>query len=109
MDICINELSLTGQYTSEDECIEKGLFPIIELLRQMEQDSCSLYKTYSLYNSVATVSGTTLHDILVGKLTRQRDEIRRLKLLFPDYSLIPIGKILRSIKPKIPILSAKRL
>ena len=82
MDICINELSLTGQYTSEDECIEKGLFPIIELLRQMEQDSCSLYKTYSLYNSVATVSGTTLHDILVGKLTRQRDEIRRLKLLF---------------------------
>ena len=47
MDICINELSLTGQYTSEDECIEKGLFPIIELLRQMEQDSCSLYKTYS--------------------------------------------------------------
>lgn len=82
MDICINELSLAGQFASEDECIQKGLFPLIEILRQIEQSPCLLYKTYSLYSCVATITGGTLHDILVGKQTRQRDEIRRLKLLF---------------------------
>lgn len=81
VDVCMNELSLNGQYTSVDECIQKGVFPVIEVLRCMEQASWQLHKSRSLYLQIVTSSGVTLYDVLVGHKTRQKDEIRRFKLL----------------------------
>lgn len=79
--ICMNELSLSGQYVSVEECIKKGVFGIVEVLRCIEQSSCLLYKSNSLYLRVVTSSGDTLYDVLVGHKTRQKDEVRRLKIL----------------------------
>lgn len=72
---------MTGQYATQEECIRKGIFPMIEILREIEHSSSTLYKTYSLYTCKATNKGDTLHDILINSRTRSRDEVRRFKLL----------------------------
>lgn len=81
IEVCINELSLSGQYASVEECINKGIFGVVEVLRCIERSSCLLYKSNSLYLRLVTPSGVTLYDVLVGYKTRQKDEIRRLKIL----------------------------
>lgn len=80
MEICINEWSLTGQYTSEQEYIDKGLFPVIEVLRSMESSPYQCYIISTLYGCYVTPTHT-LYRILTDTKSRQSDEIRRFKSL----------------------------
>lgn len=81
MDICINELSLTGQYASKEDCVDRGISPMVGVIRRLEE-SCDivLYKHTSLYQRMATNSDT-LHALLTGNFSREKDEIRKFKLL----------------------------
>lgn len=80
MDICINELSLSGQYTSEQEYIEKGLFPMVEVLRGMDSSPYECYMISTLYGCHITPTDT-LYSLLTASKLRQSDEIRRFKSL----------------------------
>lgn len=80
MDICLNEWSLEGQFASETECLEQAVYPLLDVLRRMERAAHVLYKTYTLYERRVTPS-VTLHALLTGCTSRDRDELRRLKTL----------------------------
>lgn len=80
MEVCINELSLTGQYTSKDNFVKEGIYPVLEVLKLLESESnIDLYKTYSLYQRKIT-STDTLLSILSGQQSRKDDEIRKFKV-----------------------------
>jgi len=78
MEILINELSLSGQFQSIENFIEAGLRPFIKVLNDIDFQSNSLYKKYDFYSSKIT-SQHTIHDTLIGIVSRQYDEIRKFK------------------------------
>lgn len=80
MDILLNELSLSGQYASREEFVEKILLSLIRVLEEIrEQDYPTLvYKNEKFYLSKVT-STDTIHDILVGDLSRQYPSIKKYK------------------------------
>jgi len=81
MEILINELSLSGQFDSIDHFIESGLRPFIKALNDIDFQSCLLYKKYDFYSAKITMQHS-IHDILIGVISRQYDEIRKLKSQF---------------------------
>jgi hypothetical protein len=78
MDILINELSLEGQFPTVTDFIYKGLNPFITVLDEIAALDYILLKKYDLYNSMIT-EDKTLHDILIGRISREYDQIRKLK------------------------------
>ena len=81
MEILINELSLSGQFDSIDHFIKSGLRPFIKVLNDIDFQSNLLYKKYDFYSAKITLQHS-IHDILTGVISRQYDEIRKLKLQF---------------------------
>ena len=79
MEILINELSLNGQFASDEQFIGNALPPLISLLREVDYNKDLLLKKHDFFASKITAN-TTIYDIIVGNISRQYDEIRRLKL-----------------------------
>lgn len=79
MDILINELSLTGQFDSVEQFVTNALHPLISLLNEVDYSHDLLYKRYDFYNTSVTKTNT-IHDVLIGSISRQYDEIRKFKI-----------------------------
>ncbi|MDR0321286.1 MAG: hypothetical protein LBI28_07265 [Treponema sp.] len=78
-EVLINELSLTGQFNSVDEFITGGaLLKFNAILNEIKGPDVLLYKNYQFFESMTT-DGISIHDILVGTISRQYDEIRKMK------------------------------
>jgi len=77
-EILINELSLTGQFNSVYEFITGALFKFISLLKEIKGTNVLLYKNRLFYNSKIT-GDTTIKNIMLGVISRQYDEIRKMK------------------------------
>jgi len=77
-EILINELSLNGQFNSVNEFIEGALIKFNALLTEIKGSNVLLYKNFVFYKSKITVD-KTIHYILVDTISRQYDEIRKMK------------------------------
>jgi hypothetical protein len=78
-EILINELSLSGQFNSVEDFISCGaLTQFNSLLNEIKGCDVLLYKNHSFYNSMITKE-ISIHTILVGSISRQYDEIRKMK------------------------------
>jgi hypothetical protein len=78
-EILINELSLTGQFNSVDDFICGGfLAQFVSILNEMKGTNVLLYKKNNFYESMIT-KNITIYNILVETISRQYDEIRKLK------------------------------
>ena len=79
MDILMNELSLSGQYASREFFVEQILPSLIEVLDEVQNLSkATIYKNQQFYLSKVTRTDN-IHDILIGKLSRQYPSIRKFK------------------------------
>ena len=78
MELLINELSLKGQFNSIEEFINIALPPLLSVLKDTDSSRDLLYKKYDFYSSLVTPQNT-LHDVVVGPISRQYDEIRKFK------------------------------
>ena len=79
MEILLNELSLSGQYASREIFVEEILPSLIEVLDEVQKLSkATIYKSQKFFSSKVTKTDT-IHDILVGKLSRQYPSIRKIK------------------------------
>ncbi len=78
MDVLINELSLEGQYLTVNEFLSEGLFAFINVLDEISVSDHTLLKKYDFYSSKIT-EVKTLHDILLGSISREYDQIRKFK------------------------------
>lgn len=78
MEILFNELSLTGQFASREQFVNDALPPLIALLNEIDSSTNVFYKKQDFYTSLVT--GTdSIHDILVGSISRQYKEVLRFK------------------------------
>jgi len=77
-EILINELSLNGQFNSVNEFINGALIKFNALLNEIKGPNVLLYKNHLFYESKIT-GDTTIYNILVGTISRQYDEIRKMK------------------------------
>lgn len=82
MDILLNELSLSGQYDSREIFVEEILPTLIGVLDEIQELSkATIYKNQQFYSSKVTRTDT-IHDILVGNLSRQYPGLRKIKRQF---------------------------
>lgn len=82
MEILLNELSLSGQHASREIFVEEILPTLIEVLYEIQELSeAVIYKNEEFYLSKVTREDT-IHDILVGKLSRQYPSLRKIKRQF---------------------------
>ena len=82
MDILLNELSLSGQYDSREIFVEKILPTLIGVLDEIQElFKATIYKNQQFYSSKVTRTDT-IHDILVGNLSRQYPGLRKIKRQF---------------------------
>ena len=80
MDILLNELSLSGQYASREIFVEEILPTLIGVLEEIQKlFNATIYRNQEFYLSKVT-STDTIHDILVGDLSRQYPSLRKIKL-----------------------------
>jgi len=77
-DILINELSLNGQYNTVYEFIDSALLKFNTLLNEIKGPNVLLYKKHTFFESKIT-GNTTIYDVLIGAISRQYDEIRKMK------------------------------
>jgi len=77
-EILINELSLDGQFNSVHEFIDGALMKFNALLNEIKGPNVLLYKNHAFYESKIT-GDTTIYNILIGAISRQYDEIRKMK------------------------------
>jgi hypothetical protein len=78
-EILINELSLSGQFISADDFIRNALIRFASLLNEIKGVDVLLYKKYDFFQSMVT-KNISVHDIIFGVISRQYDEIRKMKL-----------------------------
>ncbi len=79
MDILLNELSLSGQYASREIFVEEILPSLIEVLDEIQKlFKATIYKNQQFYSSKVT-NADTIHDILVGDLSRQYPSLKKIK------------------------------
>ena len=78
MDILINELSLDGQYSTVNEFLSEGLSAFINVLDEISITNHILLKKYDFYRTRITKK-INFHDILVGNISREYDQIRKFK------------------------------
>ncbi len=82
MDILLNELSLSGQYASREIFVEQILPSLIDVLDEIQNLSkATIYKSQQFYSSKVTKTDT-IHDILVGNLSKQYPSLRKIKRQF---------------------------
>lgn len=75
----MNELSLSGQYASREIFVEEILPYLIKILDEIQNLSdATIYKSQQFHSSRVGETDT-IHDILVGKLSRQYPSIRKFK------------------------------
>jgi hypothetical protein len=77
-EILINELSLNGQFKSVCDFIDGALIKFNVLLNEIKGPNVLLYKNHAFYESKIT-GDATIYNILVGAISRQYDEIRKMK------------------------------
>ncbi|MDL2312813.1 hypothetical protein LJC68_08055 [Bacteroidales bacterium OttesenSCG-928-B11] len=81
MEILLNELSLSGQFVSEDDFVKQGLTPFVTLISTIKEHPGNIIlKRQDFWQSKVTAR-ETIHDIFVGKSSRINDEIRKSKTL----------------------------
>ncbi len=79
MDILLNELSLSGQYDSREIFVEEILPTLIGVFDEIQElFNATIYKNQEFYSSKVTRTDT-IHDILVGDLSRQYPSLRKIK------------------------------
>ena len=79
MDILLNELSLSGQYASREIFVEEILPTLIRVLDEIQKlFKATIYKNYEFHLSKVTKTDT-IHDILLGDLSRQYPSLRKFK------------------------------
>ncbi len=79
MQILLNELSLTGQFSDHNAFLKNGLLPLLAVFKEMQAlSSLLLLKKSDVWNRMVT-SDCTLHAMLVSSEFRKSDEFRRLK------------------------------
>jgi hypothetical protein len=78
MEILVNELSLTGQFSDIPCFIDGALLQFVAVLNEFDSNKDGLYKKLDFYASPVTCD-VSVHDILVGKYSRQYDAIRKFK------------------------------
>jgi hypothetical protein len=89
MDILMNELSLSGQYASREIFVEEILPSLIKILDEIQNlFNATIYKSQQFHSSRVTETDT-IHDILIGNLSRQYPSIKKFKtqllsILFAD-------------------------
>ena len=82
MDILLNELSLSGQHASREIFVEEILPTLIGVLDEIQElFKATIYKNQQFYSSKVTRTDT-IHDILVGDLSRQYPSLRKIKRQF---------------------------
>lgn len=82
MDILLNELSLSGQYASREIFVEEILPTLIGVLDEIQKlFKATIYKNHEFYLSKVTKTDT-IHDILLGDLSRQYPSLRKIKRQF---------------------------
>lgn len=75
----MNEHSLSGQYASREIFVEEILPYLIKILDEIQNLSdATIYKSQQFHSSRVRETDT-IHDILVGKLSRQYPSIRKFK------------------------------
>lgn len=78
MDILLNELSLSGQYTSREIFVEEILPTLIEVLDEIQKlFKATIYKSQQFW-SLRVTESYTIHEILVGG-SRQDPSVRKFK------------------------------
>jgi hypothetical protein len=78
VDILFNERSLTGQFASREQFVDDALPPLIALLSEIDSSKNAFYKKQDFYMSFVTETDS-IHDILIGSISRQYPEIRKIK------------------------------
>lgn len=78
MDILFNELSLTGQFDTREQFVSDALSSLVTLLNEIDISVNVLYKKYDFYTSKVTTVDS-IHDILIGNISRQFKEVLRFK------------------------------
>jgi hypothetical protein len=86
MEVLINELSLHGQYTDEEQFIDSGVIPFISVFRELNKDRDVIYRKYDLYTYKIT-SAQSLHEFLISQKAKISDATRRLKSLLSGFIL----------------------
>ena len=80
MEILFNELSLTGQFASREQFVNDTLPQIAALINEID-GSTVFYKNRDFYASLVTPTDS-IHDILIGNISRQYKEIIKFKRQF---------------------------
>lgn len=88
VQILFNELSLTGQFPTQDAFVSNGLFPFVGVLKEMQGFSTLLLKKSDMWNKMITPT-STLHSFLINNAFRKSDEVRRLKSAIADLTKEP--------------------
>ncbi len=78
MEILFNELSLTGQFSDQDDFIKTAFLPFVGVLKEMQGFSMLLLKKSDSWEKMITPT-ITLHSFLVNDAFRKFDEVRRFK------------------------------
>ena len=78
MEILFNELSLTGQFDSREQFVDEALPPLLSLLNEIDSSKNIFYKKQDFYASLVTKTDS-VHDILIGNISRQYKEISKFK------------------------------
>jgi hypothetical protein len=86
MEVLINELSLHGQYTDEEQFIDSGVIPFISVFKELDRDRDVVYRKHDLYTYKIT-SAKSLHEFLISQKAKISDATRRLKSLLSGFIL----------------------
>ncbi|MGZ8173683.1 MAG: hypothetical protein ACXW1Z_02995 [Methylobacter sp.] len=78
MQVLFNELSLTGQFSDQDDFVSNGFRPFVGVLKEMQGCSTLLLKKSDVWDKMVTPN-STLHSLLIHNASRTSDEVRRLK------------------------------
>lgn len=78
MELLLNELSLTGQFDSVEDFVERGVMNVLQVLHEL-RDEDQVLKKYDFYNCQVTPQHT-IHEVLTGNVSRTHDELRKFKI-----------------------------
>jgi hypothetical protein len=78
MQILLNELSLSAQFTSVDNFVQQGVLNLLRVLSELK-DEDEILKKYNFYSYHVT-STHSVHDVLTGSVSRTFDELRKFKI-----------------------------
>lgn len=86
MEVLINELSLHGQYQSENHFAETGVLSFVSVIKELNNERDKVFRKYDLYNYNIT-SECTLYDFLKSGTARISDATRKAKSILTGFVL----------------------